>query len=189
MPLQHLPDTEYQALRSTKIPDARDARGGRCRGAKPDSWRGNLIRYVGEALSKKSSPPSLFATSLFIIQPRTTAVQPVKIALRVAAPQRAVQSQRQQQENRQCCGQGQRQGQANALIKLAQSGRLGVVHVGLKPDLGHGLRQIDSRLMRRRVLTASRAISAAHKAALLPPITKTSVFISALPLRHPNCQK
>ncbi len=76
-------------------------------------------------------------------------------------PQRAnalpVQRHGQQQEQREPRHQRQRQGQAVALVELAQRGRPGVVGIGLAAHLGHGLGHVHGKLVRRCVLAGVQA--------------------------------
>ncbi len=81
----------------------------------------------------------------------------VEVRLRRHAEQRVLEPQRQQQEEGQCSGRGQRQRQAVALVEPAQRRRPGEVGIGLQAHLGHGLRHVDGELVRRRVLAGVQA--------------------------------
>ncbi|MDT4857618.1 hypothetical protein FQZ97_920500 [compost metagenome] len=83
--------------------------------------------------------------------------QVVEVAGQVGGPQAALHGHREQQEQREAGGERDRQREAVALVELSQRGWPGVVGVGLPPHGGHGLRHVDRKLVRWRVLAGMQA--------------------------------
>ena len=69
----------------------------------------------------------------------------------------AMQHHGQQQKQREPGHQRQGQREAVALVQLAQRGRPGVVRIGLAANLGHGLRNVHRKFVRRCVLAGVQA--------------------------------
>ena len=81
----------------------------------------------------------------------------VKALLRIAidgTPQTAIALNGQQHEQGEAGRQGQRQGEAVALIEFAHGRWPSVIGISLTTDGGHGLGHVDGKLMRRRILTS-----------------------------------